>query len=66
MDGDTRTRGRQMRDAARRYMESLEAERTALTRRIAELERTVDEQARHHAGAHADCAAGKMERTSGS
>ena len=55
-----------MRDAARRYMESLEAERAALLHRVAELERTVNEQARHHAEAHEDCAAGKMEETSGS
>ena len=47
--------GRKIRQVARRYMESLEAERVGLEKRIADLSRTLAETERHHREAHPDC-----------
>lgn len=55
MDQGEEPTGRRMHNVARRYVESLEAERVTLTKRVLALTRAVDEQRRHHAEAHPEC-----------
>ena len=55
------TPGRHARNVARRYMESMETERTALLKQIAELTRTLEQATKHHREAHPECVNSKVE-----
>lgn len=44
-----------MRNAARRYMESMETERATLVKQVADLTQTVERAAKHHREAHPEC-----------
>lgn len=50
-----------MRDAARRYMESMETERAALMKQVADLTRGLEQATKHHREAHPDCVDSNVE-----
>ncbi|HEY6958420.1 MAG TPA: hypothetical protein VI814_06335 [Candidatus Limnocylindria bacterium] len=56
MEGDRGpTRGRKMRDAARRYMESMETERATLLTQVRGLTHALEQATKHHREAHPEC-----------
>ena len=50
-----------MRDAARRYMESMETERAALLKQVADLTRALEQATKHHRKTHPDCVNSEVE-----